>query len=53
LISEAKKAGASTIEGFEMLIGQGMRQFEIWTGRIAPAEIMEAALNTALKERSR
>jgi 3-dehydroquinate dehydratase/shikimate dehydrogenase len=53
LIREAKKAGASTIEGFEMLIGQGVRQFEIWTGRIAPAEIMEAALNTALKERSR
>jgi 3-dehydroquinate dehydratase/shikimate dehydrogenase len=45
LIRAAKIAGASTIGGVEMLIAQGLKQFEIWTGLPAPDEVMrEAAL---------
>ena len=35
LIREARLAGIPTIGGIEMLIAQGTRQFEIWTGREA------------------
>lgn len=46
LIREAKKAGIQTLGGVEMLIDQGIRQFEIWTGTDAPADVMrEAALD--------
>ncbi|KXK02163.1 MAG: shikimate 5-dehydrogenase [Acidobacteria bacterium OLB17] len=31
-IADAKRAGAETIPGIEMLISQGLKQFEIWTG---------------------
>lgn len=42
LIREAKKAGVKTIGGVEMLIAQGVKQFEIWTGQEAPADLMRA-----------
>ena len=44
IIREAKKAGITAIGGFEMLIAQGVRQFEMWTGREAPVELMRNAL---------
>lgn len=40
LIREAKKAGVPTLGGVELLIAQGIKQFEIWTGQGAPADIM-------------
>ena len=40
LIREAKKAGIPAIGGAEMLIAQGIKQFEIWTGQVAPADLM-------------
>lgn len=40
LIREANIAGITAIGGFEMLIAQGARQFEIWTGRAAPLDLM-------------
>lgn len=40
LLSEAKKAGLKSIGGAEMLIAQGIRQFEIWTAAQAPVELM-------------
>lgn len=43
LLREAKKAGIPTIGGLEMLVEQGKRQFELWTGRDAPAETMRHA----------
>lgn len=43
IICEAKQAGVPTLGGIEMLIAQGMRQFEIWTGNAAPEETMRAA----------
>lgn len=45
LIKEAKKAGIPTLGGLEMLVAQGARQFEIWTGRQAdPAKLRESVL---------
>lgn len=49
LISEAAKAGIPAIGGIEMLIAQGARQFEIWTGRDAPIETMRAAIADRMK----
>lgn len=43
IIREAKLAGVPTLGGIEMLIAQGMRQFEIWTENAAPEETMRAA----------
>jgi len=44
LLREAKTAGARTINGLEMLIGQAVRQFEIWTGIDAPKDTMRQAV---------
>lgn len=44
LIREAKAAGVPAIGGLEMLIAQGAKQFEIWTGRTAPLEAMQTAV---------
>jgi len=52
LISEAKKAGIPTIGGVEMLITQGVRQFEIWTGRDAPADVMRQSVMSRLTKNS-
>jgi shikimate 5-dehydrogenase len=44
LLRWARKAGAETIGGLEMLVGQARLQFEWWTGRQAdPAVMTEAA----------
>jgi 3-dehydroquinate dehydratase/shikimate dehydrogenase len=40
LLLEATKAGIPCIGGIEMLVSQGIKQFEIWTGREAPADLM-------------
>ncbi len=44
IIREAKKAGIPAIGGLEMLIAQGAKQFEIWTGREAPVDMMRNSL---------
>ena len=49
LIREAKAAGAPTIGGLEMLIAQGAKQFEIWTGSKAPVDEMRAAVKKRLE----
>jgi shikimate dehydrogenase len=40
LIRAAQAAGCATVDGLEVLVGQGARSFEIWTGRKAPREAM-------------
>lgn len=50
LLADAKKVGAKTIDGVEMLIYQGAASFELWTDRKAPIEIMRLA---ALKQISK
>ena len=44
LIEQAKMAQASVVYGYEMLIEQGARAFEIWTGLDAPREVMKKNL---------
>lgn len=49
LAREAKAAGAAFIGGLEMLINQGAKQFEIWTGSEAPVAEMRAAAAVRLQ----
>jgi len=44
LIRRSKERGASVIFGYEMLLGQAARAFEIWHGRKAPYSAMRRAL---------
>jgi shikimate dehydrogenase len=44
LILAARRRGARAIHGGRMLLHQAARQFELYTGREAPLEVMEAAL---------
>ncbi|HSD04337.1 MAG TPA: shikimate dehydrogenase [Nitrosopumilaceae archaeon] len=44
LLEQSKKRGATIIYGWEMLLGQAMRSFEIWTKRKAPYEAMKLTL---------
>ncbi|MEO7674233.1 MAG: shikimate dehydrogenase [Pyrinomonadaceae bacterium] len=44
LMRVAAKAGVSSVGGLEMLIAQGVKQFEIWTGLTAPTAAMKAAV---------
>ena len=44
LIRQARAAGARGIGGIEMLVYQGARAFEIWTGVYPPVATMKAAL---------
>ena len=48
LIKEAIKAGAKSVYGIKMLLYQGAESFKIWTGRDAPIDVMENALNQFL-----
>jgi shikimate dehydrogenase len=36
----ARAAGLATIDGLPMLVHQGARSFEIWTGMLAPVDVM-------------
>ncbi len=48
LLKEAKEADCLTINGLQMLLYQGAAQFELWTGRPAPLDIMARELMAAL-----
>ncbi|MDH3493034.1 MAG: shikimate dehydrogenase [Acidobacteriota bacterium] len=50
-LRDAKKAGVPTIGGLAMLVGQGAKQFELWTGRAAPLEVMQKAALSGLVSR--
>ncbi len=43
LLAAAADAGATTVDGIEVLVQQGALSFEIWTGREAPLDVMRAA----------
>jgi shikimate dehydrogenase len=43
LVSAARAAGATVVDGLEILVRQGARSFEQWTGRAAPLEVLRAA----------
>ena len=50
LLARAERAGLQGINGLGMLVHQGAKAFEIWTGEKAPTEVMRQALLEALKQ---
>jgi 3-dehydroquinate dehydratase/shikimate dehydrogenase len=48
----AKAKGLAVISGLEMFVQQGARQFEIWTGKPAPAAEMQHVVLTELQSRA-
>lgn len=50
LLAEARKTGARTIGGMEMLIQQGAAAFELWTGKKPPVNIMRDAALKAMEQ---
>ena len=44
LILKGNKRGATCIKGYEMLLGQAAKAFEIWHGKKAPRDAMKRAL---------
>ena len=40
LLKQAASLGCETISGVEMFVGQGAVQFELWTGKPAPKDVM-------------
>jgi shikimate dehydrogenase len=53
MLKDARAAGALAIDGVMMLVYQGAKALEIWTGQRAPADVMERAVRKGLKERSK
>ena len=53
LLEEAEARGAEVIDGLRMLLHQALAQFEFWTGKSAPKQVMEEALYSAYKARDR
>ena len=52
-LKSAKKKGHRTLNGLGMLLYQGARAFEYWTGRKAPVEVMRQALLQALNNKGK
>ena len=48
LLKLAREKGLPTISGVEMFVQQGVRQFEIWTGKPAPEAEMQRVVELAL-----
>jgi 3-dehydroquinate dehydratase/shikimate dehydrogenase len=48
LIKHGRERGCVTVTGVEMFVRQAARQFELFTGRPAPLEVMRAALRHAI-----
>ena len=46
LLKEAKEAGCRIIPGLEMFLHQAAAQFELWTNRPAPTDVMRAVLES-------
>jgi shikimate dehydrogenase len=51
LLKDAAMVGAVNIDGVMMLVYQGARALEIWTGRKAPVKVMAKAIREVLKAR--
>ena len=49
LLKNAAAIGCRTITGLDMFVFQGALQFELWTGKSAPVEVMRQTVLEALK----
>jgi shikimate dehydrogenase len=52
LLQEAEQAGATTIDGLQMLVYQGAQAFKLWTGLEPPVLIMYHSARQVLEEGS-
>jgi shikimate dehydrogenase len=50
ILKLAKQKGAPISNGLGMLLYQGVRSFELWTGQKAPVEVMRKALREATRK---
>jgi shikimate dehydrogenase len=50
LLRDAAAAGCTTMNGEYMLLQQGARSFELWTGQAAPLDVMQAELDRAREQ---
>jgi 3-dehydroquinate dehydratase/shikimate dehydrogenase len=48
LLNHAEASGAKTIGGIEMFVRQAAKQFEVWTQKVAPVEVMRRVIETRL-----
>jgi shikimate dehydrogenase len=46
--SAARAAGATVVDGLDVLVAQGAASFELWTGVPAPIDVMRAAVRSAV-----
>jgi len=53
LLQVARAKGIAVIPGVEMFVHQAARQFEIWTGKPAPAQDMLRVVTIALQDRAK
>jgi len=53
LLRDGTMAGCKVISGLEMLLFQGVAQFELWTGKKAPVAAMRQALLDAVESRGK
>jgi shikimate dehydrogenase len=53
LLLAARRSGRRTLDGLPMLVHQGARALELWTGRPAPLAVMRAAAEAARAARER
>lgn len=51
LLQDARAAGAVAVDGVMMLVYQGAKALQIWTGKKAPVDVMERAVREALAAR--
>ena len=51
IVRECERRGIPFANGLAMLLHQGARSLELWTGRPAPVEAMREALNKAYAEK--
>ncbi len=49
LIRDAKAAGCTVVPGEKMLLHQGKKSFEAWTGEKAPLDVMRKAVESAIE----
>ncbi len=48
LLREAKAAGCRTVSGLEWFVRQAAAQFELWTGKVPPVQVMEQVVRERL-----
>ena len=52
LLEQARQRGCQTVDGLEMFVRQAARQFELFTGRPAPNNLMRETVRRGMAGRS-